>query len=107
MSRNRTDWEELVIPVRASYNANVHISTGLSPYFCLFMREYKAPQDYLKHQYIEENDYQRDPDSKIKECLLRMRAAYFYVEDNMERADRVVEQRFKGHIRELDVGMKV
>ncbi len=65
MSRNRTDWEELVIPVRASYNANVHISTGLSPYFCLFMREYKAPQDYLKHQYVEESDYQQDPEFQI------------------------------------------
>ncbi len=97
VQNHHTDWEQHIPRILCAYNSSQHDSTGYSPVFLMFGREFRSPVDILdptddpqETTYDDFVEFQRD----------KMRLAYEFVRQELgksvERNKRYYDRQLKG-----------
>jgi hypothetical protein len=74
------NWDELLAPLEYAYNTSVHSTTGLSPYFMMFGRKPKFPEDLIYNR--PEIDFPVSNESYVQQ--LKSNLAFKFIKFNSD-----------------------
>lgn len=98
VSDNQRDWQERLPMVVAAYNAARHDTTGYSPFFLMYGREYRTPLDLT----LNVADATRQVEIDFVEQLQdRLREAYTAVNRHLGTSTQRAKRRYDAKLRSI------
>ena len=107
ISENQRDWQDKLPLVTAAYNAAKHTSTGYSPYYLVYGREYCTPLDLTMQ--VPSATYGATQLDYVEQLQARLKNAYEQVNARMKTDTQRMKTRYDAKVRsvKLEPGMLV
>ena len=103
LDREDSEWERMLPAAMMAYNTKIHSSTGMTPYYAMFLREARLPVDLV----VPPPEKEEHVHHQVQTTLQRFRDMYHRVRSKEEGVIKRNAKLYTGSITDFPIGAEV